>query len=161
MHCLKINIGLLRSCCAGLRSVAIASDDCGSSGGLATFETRVEQVMERCADEPFSVQIEDALGLSLIQSPQVKIVEWDRSAQQNAALGLVDASSGAGSAGEDATGGSENQAQENPLEMARLLRACESLAAEHTREYLRESSEDNATPPAGAPQNFDSLGDVD
>jgi len=149
--------GVLRSCATTLVRAGFArcADDGGGGDVVQQFEQRVNSLIDDCRGKrrAFEVRIEDALGLSWVgETARVSKVEWPRTDDQNAELGLVDASAPMLEAAAEADAATaaapaEPQSDEDALNTRSMLKACEALAAEYTREYQDPDGAETDEPP--------------
>lgn len=137
--------GILRGCLNGLKHAHICSD--GDDGNdVASFERRVLTLIDgvrntssvmKQVHSSFVIRVEDPLGLSFVDG--AKIVQWNRTTEQDAELGISAAShtgNGHGSAGIRTASTAMAHIPTSEADTAKLLKACEAMAAEYTKEYV-------------------------
>jgi C4-type Zn-finger protein len=145
--------GVLRGCATVLKSIGIASDGDTDESSVDKFIDRLDRLIEgvRYQNESFVLEIDDPLGLSFMDGATEQT--WPRTPEQDAELGLIPAKT--------VETDDENNRQDmfhhsssNIKENEKLMKACEAVAAEHTKEYepttreqAEDSEEDDGKPP--------------
>ncbi|KAJ8599314.1 hypothetical protein CTAYLR_005330 [Chrysophaeum taylorii] len=119
--------GLVRAFIATLGGVPIASD--GGRLEAADFEAKVGRLLETCG---FDVDIEDPAAQSWI-SGEVETRDWVRTPEQEAELGIAKLSVTPTTAARFPAALSPSSSEGGTMT---LMRACEALSAEYTREYV-------------------------
>lgn len=136
--------GLLRGCTSVLKNAAgIFTDGDNDTGdgqqsGIHMFMSKVDSLIENCRLQKtsFSIEIEDPLGLSLMEKS--KVMKWKRSQEQEDELGLTAAITTCG----DIECKIEKPSivvgttDLNPdRDAKKYLKAAEAMAAEYTKQY--------------------------
>ena len=101
---------------------------------LSQFVERIETLLEDCrfSKKDFVLEIDDPLGLSFMDGAE--ITTWERTPSQNAEHGLLAAVTVLDSDG-DTDNNNNPDAVFDPEKNGQLMKACEALAAEFTKEY--------------------------
>jgi len=127
--------GVVRGCATVLKNTSIASDTVNNDKNpIDQFVERIETLLEDCrlSKKDFVLEIDDPLGLSFMDGAE--ITTWERTPSQNAEHGLLAAVTVLDSDG-DTDNNNNPDAVFDPEKNGQLMKACEALAAEFTKEY--------------------------
>lgn len=132
--------GVLRGCVGALTNAGIFSDVEGGDD-IKRFSERVDSLIEGCRNATtgvtFVIEIEDPLGLSYMEGAEE--VQWERTREQDEELGLGSSKIIKNDVGyemetEKVVVGAKTLSR-NDDDVPKLLRHCEAIAAEYTKEY--------------------------